>query len=42
MIFNNILYEILGVDRNSTRKEIKDSFIKLGRLYHPDKVVFLI
>ena len=27
---------ILNVDRNSTTKEIKQSFIKLSKIYHPD------
>lgn len=29
-------YEILGVDRNSTKPEIKKAFRRLARKYHPD------
>jgi len=29
-------YKVLRVTRNSSDKEIKDSFIKLAKLYHPD------
>ncbi len=30
-------YEILGVDRNSTRDQIKEAFRKLALKYHPDR-----
>ena len=29
-------YDILGVSRNSSEKEIKAAFRKLARKYHPD------
>ena len=29
-------YEILGVTRSATEKEVKSSFRKLARKYHPD------
>ena len=31
------LYDILKVDKNSTTKQIKDSYKKLAFQYHPDK-----
>jgi len=30
-------YEILGVERNATEKDIKSAFYKLAHKYHPDK-----
>src|SRR3972149_3324838 len=29
-------YEVLGVDRNSTQKQIKDAYRRLARKLHPD------
>jgi len=29
-------YEVLGIDKNATQKEIKEAYIKLGKEYHPD------
>ena len=29
--------EILGVDENCTRKEIKQAYRKLSLIYHPDR-----
>ena len=31
------LYEVLGVDRNASEKEIKTAFRQLSMKYHPDK-----
>ena len=30
-------YEILGVDKRAQAKEIKDAYIKLSKVYHPDR-----
>jgi len=30
-------HEILGLHRNADKKEIKDAFIRLSKIYHPDK-----
>ena len=29
-------YKVLQIQRNSTDKEIKDAFLRLAKLYHPD------
>lgn len=31
------LYEILGIEKTATKKEIKKSYLKLAKLHHPDK-----
>lgn len=31
--------QILGVEQNSSRKEIKKAYIELAKLYHPDSKV---
>lgn len=33
---NQSLYEVLGVDKNATDKEIQSAYRKLARKYHPD------
>ena len=33
---NKNLYEILGLDSDSTKEEIKIAYRKLVRIYHPD------
>lgn len=37
MDYQKNYYQILGVDKNSTDKEIKDSYRKLAKKFHPDK-----
>jgi len=32
-------YEILGVNRNANNKQIKDAYLYLSKIYHPDKVI---
>ncbi|KAF9317821.1 hypothetical protein BG003_000287 [Podila horticola] len=34
---NKTHYELLGLSKEATRKEIKSQFYKLSKLYHPDK-----
>lgn len=36
-MFTNDFYEILGVDKNTTREEIRKSYKKLVIKYHPDR-----
>lgn len=31
-------YEILGVDKNANRRDIRQAYVKLAHQYHPDKV----
>lgn len=31
-------YEILGVKKNATEKELRSAFKKLAVIYHPDKI----
>ena len=32
-------YEILGISRSANNKEIKDAYLKLSKIHHPDKVM---
>ena len=34
---NNDFYEVLGIKKNATDKEVKKSFMKLAKKWHPDK-----
>lgn len=34
------LYTILQVNKNATKKDIRKSYIKLAKIYHPDKSNF--
>jgi len=30
-------YAILGVDKDATREDVRDAYLKLAKLYHPDR-----
>ena len=32
-------YEILGISRSANNKDIKDAYLKLSKIHHPDKVM---
>ena len=36
MAGNKTFYDVLGVSKNATDKEIKSAFRKLAQKYHPD------
>ena len=35
----NSHYNTLGIERSATKNEIKDAYIRLSKVYHPDKLV---